>query len=233
MSHNRKVSEIREEYTLGELTEDDLAATPIEQFSRWFDDALRYRVMEPNAMTLSTVSAEGSPASRIVLLKGFDHRGFVFFTNYKSRKGQDIVSNPRVALLFFWPELQRQVRIEGLVQKLEVDASDAYFHSRPIGSQLGAVASPQSQPVPDRAFLDLRLEKLTRDYADKPSIARPVHWGGYRVAPVRVEFWQGRANRMHDRLVFEPAPSIAQSSETEHSPHITPKTKWSVRRLAP
>lgn len=216
MSQKIKVADIREEYTLGELLEKDLAATPTAQFTQWLNDALAHKVYEPNAMTLSTVSEEGRPSSRIVLLKEFDESGFVFFTNYESRKGQDMKANAHVCLLFFWPELQRQVRVEGVVQKLDTQASDIYFHSRPIGSQLGALASPQSRAVPDREFLDQRLEELTRQYMDPKSIDRPEHWGGYKVTPVRVEFWQGRANRMHDRLVFE-----------------INEQRWRVTRLAP
>lgn len=225
----KKVADIREEYTLGELLEQDLAPTPTEQFARWFEDALNHQVVEPNAMSLSTVSETGRPRSRIVLLKEFNAGGFVFYTNYQSHKGKDLEANPHAALLFFWPELQRQVRIEGSVTRLDGMASDAYFRSRPMGSQLGAWASPQSRTVPDRAFLDQRLEDVTREYAENKPIDRPEHWGGFVLAPIRVEFWQGRANRMHDRLLFELTDQVSSGVPDQQSVG----QKWTVRRLAP
>jgi pyridoxamine 5'-phosphate oxidase len=200
---NLSIHAIRQEYTKSALDESQVANHPIPQFIQWFDEALKSEVMEPNAMTLSTVSSQGLPSSRIVLLKEVDDIGFHFFTNYESRKGQELQINPHVALLFFWPELQRQVRIEGSVQKLTPEASDAYFYSRPKESRLGAIASPQSQVLPDRQFLEARMEDLRQTYADSAFVPRPEHWGGYIAVPHLMEFWQGRSSRLHDRLIYQ------------------------------
>lgn len=212
------IASIREEYTRNALSKNDLHANPIQQFQIWLDEAIASEVIEPTAMSLSTVSSNGRCSSRIVLLKGFDADGFVFFTNYQSRKGLEMANSPHAALLFFWPELQRQVRIEGEIDKIAAEASDKYFHSRPKGSQLGAMASPQSTEVPSRGFLDERLDQLTKEYENSALVPRPPHWGGLVLKPDYIEFWQGRSNRMHDRLVYT---SLNDNKE------------WAIKRIAP
>ena len=223
MIHNNRmpkenISSIRQEYDLGELSEQELKDNPFDQFALWFQQALDHQVMEPNAMTLSTISSSGTPASRVVLLKGFDNSGFVFYTNYESRKGRELTATPHAALLFFWPELQRQVRIEGAVNQISEAESDAYFNSRPRGSRLGAWASPQSQMISDRRILDQRLKEVTQKFASSEEIKRPSHWGGFNVTPFLMEFWQGRADRLHDRLVYQ---------------RLDANALWEVKRLAP
>jgi pyridoxamine 5'-phosphate oxidase len=194
------LADLRKEYMLNGLREGDLDRDPIVQFRAWLDAALAARLPEPTAMALATVDGAGHPSARMVLLKGVDH-GFIFYTNYESRKGRELGQTPYAALVFYWPEMERQVRIEGRVETLPPAASDAYFHSRPRGSQLGAAVSAQSQVIPSRADLERRLEELAACYADQ-EIPRPPHWGGYRVIPSAIEFWQGRANRLHDRLRY-------------------------------
>ena len=197
----RDVADLRKVYTRAGLAESDVAADPIEQFRRWFDAALDAGLHEPNAMTFATATHDGSPSARVVLLKGFDGRGFVFYTNYEGRKGRELEENPRAALLFYWGELERQVRIEGTVSRASEEESDAYYASRPRGSRLGAWASEQSRTVEGREVLEDRIRDLEAEYSGR-EVPRPPFWGGYRVEPEVVEFWQGRENRLHDRIVY-------------------------------
>jgi pyridoxamine 5'-phosphate oxidase len=205
---------LRQNYDVGALDEADADADPFRQFARWFDEALNADLMEPNAMALATVDAHGRPGSRMVLLKGVDKKGFVFFTNYESRKGHDLAANPMAALLFWWDRLHRQVRIEGRVERVEDAESERYFQSRPYGSRVGAAASPQSRVIGSRAELEERFRAL--EAAHPEDLPRPAHWGGYRVVPDHFEFWQGRESRLHDRLVYRPAGDA-----------------WRIERLAP
>ena len=211
----RELSDLRREYAAGGLAEPDLAPDPVAMFRRWMHDTVAAGVHEPNAMVLSTVSADGVPASRLVLLKGLDERGFVFFTNYDSRKGEELGVNPRCSLLFPWHPLERQVRVEGAAAPLSAAENDLYFSSRPRASQLGAWASPQSKVVTDRAALDEAYAEAAARFGEG-DVPRPANWGGYCVAPEVVEFWQGRFGRMHDRLRYRRA---------DHG--------WLVERLAP
>ena len=192
---------LRKEYTRAGLAESDANPDPIAQFRRWFDDALAAGLREPNAMTLATATPDGRPSARVVLLKGFDERGFVFYTNYEGRKGEELEENPYCALVFYWAELERQVRVEGRVSRVPKRESDEYFGSRPRGSRLGAWASEQSRPVGGRGVLEERLRSLEAEYEGR-EVPRPPFWGGYRVEPEIIEFWQGRENRLHDRLVY-------------------------------
>ena len=210
------ISDLRREYSLRGLSEDEAADDPFTQFRAWFDQALAARVVEPNAMTLATVAHDGQPSARIVLLKEFDTRGFVFYTNYESRKGQDLAARSLAALTFFWPALERQVRVEGWVEKAPEDLSTAYFQSRPLGSQVGAWASPQSQVVPGRAELEAQEQAVRGRFGDTAPLPRPPHWGGYVLRPQRIEFWQGRPSRLHDRILYE---RVSQG--------------WKISRLAP
>lgn len=209
------IAGLRKDYIHASLSEADVDHDPIRQFGKWFDEALKAHVPEANAMSVATVSAEGKPSSRILLIKEFDARGFVWFTNYASRKGQELAANPHAALLFHWIELERQVRIEGRVEKIAAEESDAYYDSRPLLSRLGAIASEQSRPADSRAALEKRFAEVQQQYGDHP--ARPPHWGGYRLVPEAIEFWQGRSSRMHDRVLY---------TRTEDG-------AWRIQRLQP
>jgi pyridoxamine 5'-phosphate oxidase len=192
---------LRKEYISAGLDRADVDPDPIVQFHEWFEKVIDADLHEPNAMILATATADGKPSARTVLLKGYDERGFVFYTNYEGRKAGEIEANPKCALLFYWGELERQVRIEGCAYRLSGEESDAYFASRPRGSRLGAWASEQSRPVEDRSILEERVQALEAEYEGR-EIPRPSFWGGYRVEPDTIEFWQGRENRLHDRLVY-------------------------------
>lgn len=211
----KDISSIRNEYSLKQLDEFEIDKNPINQFRLWFDDALDAEVVEPNAMVLATVNNEGKPSARVVLLKGFDEKGFSFFTNYQSKKAIQIEKNYHAAVVFFWPELERQVRIEGLVSKVSELESDDYFNSRPEGSKLGAWVSPQSQVIHGRNFLE-SLQAVFDSQFNGQAITRPKNWGGYRLSPTLVEFWQGRPNRLHDRIQY-----------------TLFKNNWKIERLAP
>jgi len=209
-----KIADLREEYIRAGLSEAGADSDPFRQFERWFEDALRARLPLPNAMTLATVTAAGAPSARIVLLKGIERGGFVFYTNYRSRKGRELEARADACLISFWPELERQVRIEGGVEKVAEAEADDYYATRPLGARLSARASAQSERVADRAALEAALEEAQRRYGERPP--RPPHWGGYRVIPDSFEFWQGRADRLHDRLLYRREAS-----------------DWTIERLAP
>ena len=209
-----KIADLRREYMRSGLYESDLARDPYAQFGKWFEEALAAKLPLPNSMTLATATRSGRPAARAVLLKGFDSRGFVFYTNYASRKGRELAENPRAMLLFCWEELERQVRIEGAVERTSAAESDEYFASRPLGSRLSALVSPQSEPIARREELEARIAAAAKQFANEPP--RPPHWGGYRVIPEWFEFWQGRQDRLHDRLCYARAGD-----------------NWKIERLAP
>jgi pyridoxamine 5'-phosphate oxidase len=213
---NSSLASLRKEYSSQSLMESDVAAEPLVQFGAWWSHAINSQIDDVNAMVLSTASSDGVPSARIVLLKGFDKRGFVFFTNYQSYKAMQLDENPKACLVFFWKELERQVRITGLVNKLAENESDEYFLSRPKGSQIGAWTSPQSQIIASRDWLDEEYLKRSAEFKEK-QLVRPPHWGGYVVTPVIVEFWQGRPSRLHDRIQYS----------------LQEDASWKIERLAP
>lgn len=210
------IADIRKDYKLKSFTESDADPNAILQFATWWNDALASEIDEVNALTLATATKYGKPSARIVLLKGFDENGFVFFTNYESHKGKMIAENPNASMVFFWKELERQVRIEGIIEKVSGIESDDYFFSRPVGSQVGAWASPQSNVINDRNVIEENVKKYEAQFAASP-ITRPPHWGGYRLKPQLIEFWQGRPSRLHDRLQY----TLQENGE------------WEIVRLAP
>lgn len=194
---------LREDYRKSTLEEKDASENPFTQFDNWFKEALKAEIPEPNAMVVATVNKEGFPSARVVLLKGFDEKGFIFYTNYNSQKGTELSENPECAVVFNWLELERQIRIEGVAEKLSPEESTAYFHKRPKKSQIGAWASPQSEVIETRDVLETNLEELQDKYVDSENLPRPNHWGGFRIKATRIEFWQGRSSRLHDRLNYE------------------------------
>ncbi|MBC7654119.1 MAG: pyridoxamine 5'-phosphate oxidase [Oligoflexus sp.] len=210
------IQNLRQDYRSAALSEEDATENPYKLFEKWFSEALNADVLDPNAMTLATCSNNCMPSARIVLLKEFNEEGFVFYTNYESQKGIEIQQNPYVALVFFWADLERQIRVEGVVEKVSEEESTSYFKSRPKGSQLGALTSPQSKRIPNREFLVEKLAQLEKEYEDN-EIIKPKYWGGYRVIPNKIEFWQGRSNRLHDRLAY-----IQEKDQS-----------WKFERLAP
>ena len=211
-----RIADLRKEYTFQGLSETDAKGNPFEQFKIWFDQALAAKLPEPNAMTIATATLDGKPSARMVLLKDYDERGFVFYTNYNSHKGKQLEENPWGAIVFWWAELERQVRVEGRVEKVSDAESQEYFHSRPIGSQLGAWVSEQSQVIESREVLEQRLQQLKEKYENQ-EVPRPPHWGGFRVIPDAIEFWQGRPSRLHDRLLYRRGEDGS----------------WTIQRLAP
>lgn len=209
------IADLRKDYCQASLSESDVEPDPVRQFTLWFDQALAAQVPEPNAMSLATVSGNGRPSSRIVLIKQFDQRGFVWYTNYDSRKGMDLKANPYAALLFHWVELERQVRIEGRVSRVPGEESDRYFESRPLPSRIGAIASAQSLPIAGREALEEQYARAAAEHGEAPR--RPINWGGYRLVPDTMEFWQGRRSRLHDRIVYM----------------LLPDGRWQHQRLQP
>ncbi len=210
------IAAIRKEYSLQTLSEKEVDADPIKQFDKWWDEAIKSAIDEVNAMTLATATPLGKPSARIVLLKGYDEKGFVFFTNYESHKGNELLANPQATLVFFWKELERQVRIEGLTNKISNQESDTYFMSRPEGSRIGAWASPQSRVIDKREIIENNVTSYQQKFAGK-EIPRPSYWGGYRLEPQMIEFWQGRKSRLHDRIQYS----------------LQPGGSWQIQRLAP
>lgn len=213
---DKTIADLRKDYSLEGLSETEIDPNPFIQFKKWFEQSLAAQLPEPNAMTIATTTPDGKPSARMVLLKDFDERGFVFFTNYNSRKGQELAENPQAALVFWWAELERQVRVIGSVEKVSESESDYYFESRPAKSRLGAWASNQSEIIASREVLEQRMQELQSKYENQ-EIPRPPHWGGLRVIPTEIEFWQGRSSRLHDRLLYT---------------HLDDGS-WKIQRLSP
>ena len=211
----KEIAGIRKEYELESLNKEDVAADAISQFAKWWQEALNSNIDEVNAITLATATKDGKPSARIVLLKDYDERGFVFFSNYNSHKGLELEANPHAALIFFWKELERQIRIEGTVEKVSAEESDAYFYTRPVGSRIATWASPQSRIIENRKILEENIREYSGQFGVE--VPRPAHWGGYRVIPLVIEFWQGRSSRLHDRIQYR--------KESEGN--------WIIERLAP
>jgi pyridoxamine 5'-phosphate oxidase len=224
---SNEIADIRKDYKLASLEEADVAANPIDQFTRWWNEAVASQIDEVNAMTLATANAAGVPAARIVLLKGYNPNGFIFFTNYESDKGKNLSQNPKAALVFFWKELERQIRIEGTVEKVSAAESDRYFNSRPASSRIGAWASPQSAVIENRMVIEQNVERYSSIFAND-SIERPDHWGGYIVKPSSIEFWQGRSSRLHDRIKYT-LENSAYNAATDTRTDLN----WKIERLAP
>ena len=214
---NKLIASLRKDYKLQPLNIEDVSASPITQFAKWFEEALKADINEPNAMTVATASKNGIPSARILLLKGFDKKGFVFYTNYNGKKGKELMEHPNAAIVFCWLPLERQIRIEGSVEQVSAKMSTQYFQSRPKGSQIGAWASPQSTIIDERRILEENVKDLQVKYKNKEVLPRPKHWGGYRVKPHLIEFWQGRSSRLHDRIQYQKQKN----------------GKWTIDRLAP
>jgi pyridoxamine 5'-phosphate oxidase len=210
------IADIRKDYQLRSLSETDVDPDPLKQFQHWWQDALTAKIEEVNAMTLATASSDGVPSARILLLKGLNEKGFVFFTNYNSFKGQQLAENPRASLVFFWKEVERQVRVTGIAERLHDQENDEYFNSRPEGSRIGAWASPQSQVIENREWLEANMQKYQQQFSNQP-VKRPPNWGGYVVKPITIEFWQGRPSRLHDRIQYT----------------LNENGQWMIERLAP
>jgi len=214
--NEQDIQNLRQDYRSSSLLEADVAANPIDQFNKWFNQAIAAGVHEPNAMTLATATTDGRPSARVVLLKGFNNEGFVFYTNYLSRKGKELAKNPLGALVFFWGDVERQVRIEGTIEKVSKEKSEAYFHTRPFGSQIGAVVSPQSREIEGREELEQHWQNVEKELEGQ-TVPKPSHWGGYVLKPRIIEFWQGRTSRLHDRIVYKKVDN----------------KNWKIVRLAP